>query len=165
MDVSGFKTLFGESVRTWMDWDAVGEDNASVEDRVITAREDVGELWTVWHVDPEGNPGEWSEPQNKPLQVSEAAVHDWPEDRRAKIERMREQFTDEKDEPVVMALPAYRAGDEFIVLDSNHRLIAAYLAEVPLRILAVILDGPLSARVLPGLRHFQDQDPHAGRGN
>lgn len=59
MDVSDFKTLFGESIRTWLDWDALDDENARVEDLVLSSREDIGALYTVWHVDPEGNPGEW----------------------------------------------------------------------------------------------------------
>jgi hypothetical protein len=159
MDVSDFKTLFGGSIRTWLDWEALDDENAAVQDMVISTRQDLGNLYTVWHVDPEGNPGEWSHPQHRPLPVAEAAFRQWPEGRQEKIERLRQEFAG-RAEPAVLTLPAYRAGEDLIVLDSSHRAVAAYLAEVDLRVLVIVLDGPFSSLVLPGLARFGDTEPH-----
>ncbi|WP_309125714.1 hypothetical protein [Kocuria sp.] len=155
MDVSDFKTLFGDSIRAWLDWDALHEENARVEDRVLSAREDIGDLYTVWHVDPDGNPGEWSHPQHRPLTVADAASRSWPEGRQEKIERFQEDFSG-KHEPVVLTVPAYRADDVLVVLDSSHRVVGGYLSEAELRVLLVVLAGPASSLVLPGLAQVEN---------
>ncbi|MEX5269571.1 hypothetical protein [Kocuria sabuli] len=160
MDVSDFKTLFGDSIRTWLDWDALDDENARVEDLVLSAREDVGELYTVWHVDPEGNPGEWSPPQHRPLTIAQAAGTTWPDDRQEKLDRIGEELADD-DEPVQLTVPAYRADDSLVVLDSNHRIVGAYRAEADLRVLLVVLAGPASSLILPGLA--QVENDRAGR--
>lgn len=160
MDVSDFKALFGDSVRTWLDWDALDDGNARVEDLVLTSREDVGGLYTVWHVDPEGNPGEWSHPQHRPLTVAQAAGTSWPDDRQEKLDRIGEELADD-DEPVQLTVPVYRADDSLVVLDSNHRIVGAYRAEADLRVLLVVLAGPASSLILPGLA--QVENDRAGR--
>ncbi len=160
MDVSDFKTLFGDSIRTWLDWDALDDENARVEDLVLLSREDVGELYTVWHVDPAGNPGEWSHPQHRPLTIAQAAGTDWPDDRQEKLDRIGEELADD-DEPVQLTVPVYRADDNLVVLDSNHRIVGAYRAEADLRVLLVVLAGPASSLVLPGLA--QVENDRAGR--
>ncbi|MGX5357097.1 hypothetical protein [Kocuria sp. KH4] len=156
MDVSDFKTLFGDSIRTWLDWDALDDENAQVEDLVLSSREDIGRLYTVWHVDPEGNPGEWSHPQHRPLTVAQAADASWPEGRQAKLDRIREELADDDGEPVVLALPVYRADDNLVVLDSNHRIVGTYRAETELRVLLVVLAGPASSLILPGLAQVEN---------
>lgn len=155
MDVSDFKTLFGDSIRTWLDWDALDDDNARVEDLVLSSREDIGELYTVWHVDPEGNPGEWSHPQHRPLTVAQAAETSWPDDRQEKLDGIREELADD-DEPVQLTVPVYRADDNLVVLDSNHRIVGAYRAEADLRVLLVVLAGPASSLILPGLAQVEN---------
>ncbi|MEX5301689.1 hypothetical protein [Kocuria sabuli] len=160
MDVSDFKTLFGDSIRTWLDWDALDDENARVEHLVLSAREGVGELYTVWHVDPEGNPGEWSHPQHRPLTIAQAAGTSWPDDRQEKLDRIGEELADD-DEPVQLTVPVYRADDNLVVLDSNHRVVGAYRAEADLRVLLVVLAGPASSLILPGLA--QVENDRAGR--
>ncbi len=160
MDVSDFKTLFGDSIRTWLDWGALDDENARVEDLVLTAREDVGELYTVWHVDPEGNPGESSHPQHRPLTIAQAAGTRWPEGRQEKIDRIGGELADD-DEPVQLTVPVYRADDNLVVLDSNHRIVGAYRAQADLRVLLVVLAGPASSLILPGLA--QVENDRAGR--
>lgn len=86
---------------------------------MLSAREDIGNLYTVWHVDPAGRPGEWSHPQHRRLTVAE----------------------------------------DLIVLDSSHRLVAAYPAEAELRVLMIVLGGPFSSLVPPGLARFEDAQP------
>ena len=155
MDVADFKTLFGESIRAWLDWDALDDENARVEDLVLSTRQDIGNLYTVWHVDPTGNPGEWSHPQHRSLTVAEAAFRQWPQGRAEKIERHRQEY-EGRTEPLVLTVPAYRAGEDLIVLDSNHRIVGAYQADVDLRVLMIVLNGPFSSLVMPGLARFED---------
>lgn len=161
MDVSGFKTLFGDSIRAWLDWGALDDANAQAEDLVLTSRQDIGNLYTVWHVDPEGNPGEWSHPQHRPLTVAEAAYRQWPEGRQAKIEHTREEFA-QNSEPTQLTVPAYRAGDDVIVLDSSHRVVGAYLSEADLRLLVVVLAGPASSLILPALAQVENDQRARG---
>ncbi|MEX5258949.1 hypothetical protein [Kocuria sp. CPCC 205263] len=155
MDVSDFRTLFGDDIRAWLDWGAVDDENSRIEDLVVSSREELADLYTVWHVDPEGNPGEWSHPQHRPLTLAEAAAKQWPEDRQGKIEQMRQEFAEEAG-PVQLTVPAYRTEGFLVVLDSNHRLVGAYLSEVDLRVLLVVLDGPSSSQVLPATAQIEN---------
>ncbi|GAA1772299.1 hypothetical protein [Kocuria aegyptia] len=148
MDVSDFRTLFGDDIRAWLDWDALDDENTRVEDLVVSSRQELGELYTVWHVDPEGNPGEWSHPQHRPQTLADAAAKQWPEDRQAKIEHLRQEFAEDSG-PVQLTVPAYRAEGSLVVLDSNHRLVGAYLSGADLRVLLVVLNGPSSSLILP----------------
>ena len=155
MDVAEFKTLFGDSIRAWIDWGALDDGNVLVEDLVLSSRQDVGNLYTVWHVDPEGSPGEWSHPQHRPLTVAEAAAKEWPEERQRKIDHIRETCAEES-EPVQLTIPAYRTVDSLVVLDSSHRLVGAYLSGADLRLLLVVLDGPDSSLVLPATAQVEN---------
>lgn len=155
MDVAGYRTLFGDSIRAWIDWDALDDGNVRVEDLVLSSRQDIGNLYTVWHVDPEGNPGEWSHPQHRPLTVAEAAATQWPEERQGKIDRIR-GTCEEESEPVQLTIPAYRTIDSLVVLDSSHRLVGAYLSGADLRLLLVVLDGPDSPLVLPATAQIEN---------
>ncbi|MFI7482503.1 hypothetical protein ACH9EU_08790 [Kocuria sp. M1R5S2] len=161
MDVAGFRALFGDSIRAWIDWDALDDGNSRVQDRVLTTRQEIGNLYTVWHVDPEGNPGEWSHPRHRPLTVAEAAFREWPEDRQAKIDRLRAEFAQESG-PVQLTIPAYRTVDSLVVLDSSHRLIGAYLSEADLRVLLIVLDGPDSSLVLPATAQIENDQRSRG---
>ena len=46
MDVSDFKTLFGDDIRAWLDWGAVDDENSRIEDLVIV-RDGVAGVLTV----------------------------------------------------------------------------------------------------------------------
>ncbi len=155
MDVADFRTLFGDDIRAWLDWDALDDGNTRVEDLVVASRQELGELYTVWHVDPEGNPGEWSHPQHRPQTLAQAAGKQWPGDRQEKIEHMREEFAHESG-PVQLTVPAYRTEDSLVVLDSNHRLVGAYLSGADVRVLLIVLDGPSSSLVLPATAQIEN---------
>lgn len=155
MDVSDFRTLFGDDIRAWLDWDALDDGNTHVEDLVLSSRRTLGDLYTVWHVDPEGNPGEWSHPQHRPQTLTQAAEKKWPDDRQEKTERMRQEFAEESG-PVQLTVPAYRTEGSLVVLDSNHRLVGGYLSNADLRGLLVVLDGPSSSLVLPATAQIEN---------
>lgn len=160
MDVSDFRTLFGDDIRAWLDWDALDDENTRVGVLVVSSRQELGDLYTVWHVDPEGNPGEWSHPQHRPQTLAQAAAKQWPGARQDKIEHMRQEFAEEQG-PVQLTIPAYRTDGSLVVLDSNHRLVGAYLSGADLRVLLIVLDGPSSSLILPATAQIEND--RAGR--
>jgi hypothetical protein len=42
-----------------------------------------------------------------------------------------------------------------VLLDGNHRAVAAYLTGVPVRTLLFVLHGPVDEAILPDLRHHR----------
>lgn len=155
MDTSAFALIFGDgAVRAKLDWRRV-VDECAVEERYSRSRKELGELYTVWYADDSGRDARYDHQDVRPLRVSEVGITEasWPPARAAKIAELRREYSS-TDRPVPLLLPCYRAGDELVLLDGNHRAAAAYPTDADTRLLLYILRGPTDSGMLPDLRHF-----------
>ena len=55
MHIRDFIEVFRPVVRTWNNWDQLARTCSGVSLSACTTLSDLGELFTVWHVDPSGN--------------------------------------------------------------------------------------------------------------
>lgn len=156
MEPEAFAHAFKGEIRVLLTWTRVHLPEISVEERTIEDRGALAMLRTVWYVTPDGRLGDWRAPENRALRVGEAgASHDvLPPESRTHIAAFQEAFR-QSPGPVELDLPAYGLpGGEALVLDGTHRLVAACVAEVGVRIRLATLRGPIDPRILPDLAHY-----------
>ena len=157
IELHDFVLVFGGgSIRARIDWAALTGTEFTVHAEYSASRERLGELTTVWYVSPDGRPAEYFDKGARPVRVGDVHAADpalLDPRRRAVLERMRAAFSSTT-EPAVLALPGFRLADgSALLLDGNHRAVAAYQAGGPVRLLLFLLDGPLSPALLPDLAH------------
>ena len=154
----------GGSIRARIDWARLERAEFTVHDEYSASSERLGELWTVWYVGPDGMAAEYRDASARPLRVRDVGASEplsRDASRRARLARLRASFMATA-EPAVLTLPGFRLpGDEVLLLDGNHRAVAAHLARVPVRLLLFLLHGPLTPVLLPDLEHHLDA-PSAG---
>lgn len=158
MNLSDFQALFQGNIRAWLDWDALNCSTATITENIVTSRKDLGDIYTVWFVGPRGDPGDWRDPNHRPLRVDEAsrALDSLTSDKKKRIQYLATQYA-ALNEPLVLLTPTYQAGQRMILLDVSHRIVAAYLAEISVRMLSLCIHGPQDAKVLPDLHWFLSQ--------
>lgn len=165
MNVGEFVTVFRDgAVRAWLNWAKIGDGSCELIERHSRSRDELGAVFTVWYRTPGGQPGDWRNPEDHPVRVRDARreLQSWPDDRHARVDRFTNVFA-ESTEPVQLVLPAYVVGeDEYLLLDGNHRAVAAFEQGCDVRVLLFALRGPLSAEVLPDLSHFPRPLPGNG---
>lgn len=154
MHIDEFRRLFADNIRALVAWDRLHDSAVTISERVVADRAALGELRTVWYRSDEGGLGDWRDPTSVPMSVSEAVTHRdiWTRDRSDRIEAFGKDYQ-RYAEPVVMVIPAYETPLGALMLDATHRVVAAYLANVEVRLLVLGIEGPLSAEVLPDLTH------------
>ena len=155
MDVDEFATVFADgAIKARLDWSVVRE-RCTVRESFSRSAEVLGSLFTVWYIGPDGGYRAYLDPDARPLRVRDHrdARSSWPAHRARKIDDLVTQFK-AADQPVQLVLPAYALpGNEMVLLDGNHRAVAAYLTDVPVRTMVFALHGPVDEAVLPDLRH------------
>ncbi|WP_127818116.1 hypothetical protein [Microbacterium sp. CPCC 204701] len=154
MDLGDFRRLFGDNIRAWMNWDLLQVSRVAISARVITDRDKLGDLRTVWYENRAGGPGDWRDAESTPLSVGEAVEHRefWTPQRRDRIDAFSSQYL-RYTEPVLLTIPAYATPRGALMLDSTHRAAAAYLSKADVRLLVIAIIGPISAEILPDLAH------------
>lgn len=162
MKLAEFHALFGPSVRAQLDWDRLEAAGASVAVEALTSRAALGHLLTVWAAGPGGAERNIREAGAVPLTVAQAsaAVTAWPV-RRARIEQFEQHMTAgvRGTEPLLLTLPAYAVGGRWVILDSTHRAVAAYITALGVSVVVLTITGPLDNGVLP----YMDKLVAAGR--
>lgn len=162
--VDDLRRLFGAgSVRVLLDWDALRSRRASVQLRVLTCPVDLHLLRSTWYVDPvRRREVDHGVAERLPvLHQDVPSCIDLLDGGRA--EKIRSIAADATSFKGPVLLPCYRLpDDELLVLDGNHRVAAAALRRAELRCLALVVQGPIDAAVLPDLRQWQQQG-HEGR--
>lgn len=156
IDIHDFVTVFGSTVRARLDWSRVRTE-CTVDESFSDSREDLGALYTVWYAGPGERHAAYDDPEVRPLRVRETTLTEstWPADRATKIDAMSADYGSVDVEPLVLPLPAYRVGAGVVMLDGNHRAVAAFRASSEVRLLLFILDGPQDPGILPDLVHHQ----------
>ncbi|MEU4805163.1 hypothetical protein [Actinosynnema sp. NPDC023587] len=156
IDTREFQAMFGDGVvRVLLNWQRLREPEFCVRQSFSRSVEHLGNLFTVWYSGADGRAVDWSEEGARPMRVREAAANErsWSTRRAGQLADLEERFRREE-LPVQLVLPAYAVGgDDLVIIDGTHRSVAAYRADVPVRLMLVGLHGPLDADVLPDLRH------------
>lgn len=157
MHFTDFRRLFADNIRAMVAWNELSDADVTISERVLTDHAGLGGLRTVWYRREDGGIGDWRDPRSTPLSVSEAAGHRnmWTPDRSDRIETFGRDYL-RYAEPVMMTIPAYDTPLGALMLDSTHRAIAAYVANVEVRVLVLAIEGPLSSEILPDLSHHVD---------
>ena len=157
MDASDFSLVFKGSIRAWLDWSALAERQWPIRESFSDSLQELGDIFTVWFVDSDGHPSDWRVHGARPLRVREALHVDgrWTEERLAFLDRLSGAYRSST-EPVQLVLPLYGlpAGPG-LLLDGNHRAVAAFGAARQVRLLLYRVGGPIDHRVLPDLHFFE----------
>lgn len=153
MEVGDFVRLFRGSVRSLVDWGRL-QEHCSTSIEVVTSKDALGELSTVWYRSPSGALSGWRDMEAMRLRVDECAhLHNFPSYESANhLRKLVSQFNRQVAESV-FCFPAIRTRDETLLLDGNHRCVALYRSDMPVRILLAIASGSADEYLLPDLLH------------
>lgn len=125
----------------------------------------VSGLETVWYVRPDGSLGDWRNQGDRRVSVKEAAARrDFPSQASEQyIQRLMSGMR-ASPAPPYLILPCYRTQrGKLIMLDGNHRAIAACRAGMNVRLLIFALAGPDDPLLLPDLLHEMSPESSAER--
>jgi hypothetical protein len=155
--VPAFRAAFGHLVRVELNWDEAARRASRVSVRHCRFRTELGEFYTVWYAGADGADVGFAEAGARPLLVCEAAAPARLTASRDRVVRGFERKFSRIGEPISLALPVYTtdSGAE-ILLDGNHRAVAAYRCELPVDLIVHRLHGPALAAILPDLAHHAD---------
>jgi hypothetical protein len=149
--------MFGDgSVKAQLDWPRIDDLSFQVVESFSQSREYLGNMMTVWYVDPAGLQADWWSEGARPMTVREAAQgqNSWLGDRRSRIAKFKKEFI-RCGRPVRLVLPSYAVRrDTQLILDGTHRSVAVYAAEIPVRLFVFTLQGLIEEATLPDLRHY-----------
>lgn len=110
-------------------------------------------IFTPWYMTDADIETNWADPLGRPISV-QVAVRVF--DRLSHRDRFKypiEQLG--AGVPFPRLLPAYQLPDDrFLLLDGNHRLVAACFLQIQCEIALMVCDGPLEESALPDLRHW-----------
>lgn len=156
---SDYQTFFGGgAMRSLLDWNLIVRGSYRVEEIYSRDRSLLGALHTVWYTGPDGLSGEWRDPGYRPLRVREVDTNRAGAARNSHIGMLQRSF-ENSGGPIQLVLPAFSVNDgEFLLLDGNHRAVAAFRSRLEVRIGVFALTGPVDSEVLPDLLHFASVD-------
>ncbi len=162
--VSDFITVFrGSGIRSWFDWELLQSRDYSVAETFSRSNTVLGALETVWYTWPDGSLGDWRNQGNRRLRVEEVASRrNFPDKKSCNyIQRLASGMRGNST-PLYLILPCYRTErGRVLVLDGNHRAIAAFKSEVDIRLLIFAITGPDNPLMLPDLLHETNPDATA----
>jgi hypothetical protein len=157
MDASEFTLVFKASIRAWLNWSALVERQWAIRESFSDSLQELGDLFTVWFVDARGRPSDWRVEGARPLRVREALDSErrWSSERLSFLEELSGVYRSSS-EPVRLVLPLCRLRDgSGLLVDGNHRTVAAFVAARELRLLKSRVEGPVDHRMLPDLWFFE----------
>lgn len=159
MDLADFTTRFGPGIRARLDWPRLAGTRPHVHVETLVgdaAKRSLARLFTVWYTDSAGADTPWDTPGSRPLRVATAdrTLRTWPDNRRLTVTTLTRAYADGPG-PVSLTLPVYRVGeDRHVLLDGNHRAVAAHRADAEVCLTLCSLTGPVRESILPDLRHY-----------
>jgi hypothetical protein len=164
--VSEFATVFhDQGIRSWFDWEFLRSPDYSVTEIFSRSAQVLGSLETVWYVQPDGSPGDWRGRGNRRLRVEEAALRDdFPDSKSYGYIQELAAGMRKGRAPYHLLLPCYRTErGRLLILDGNHRAVAAFKSDIDSRLLIFAITGPDNPFMLPDLLHEKnyDADPEA----
>ncbi|MEU6534379.1 hypothetical protein [Streptomyces sp. NPDC047000] len=164
MDLEGFAVHFRADIRAQLDWVGLATVRADVQVETLgrdAAKQRLAALFTVWYADPAGADSRWNLPGSRPLRVDTACrtLRSWPDSRRHAVAALTQDFATSPG-PVSLMLPAYRVGGAgHVLLDGNHRAVAAHQAGADIHLTLCSVVGPVCESILPDLRHYAAPSP------
>ena len=151
-----FERLFGPPmIRVLLNWDALRELEAPIRLLEAGSWSDVSAWFSPWYEDEQGTALDYSDSVKPPLRFSEMSAR--AQGTAARWERVRRIAADMSGmAPSVLFVATYDLGSGVqLVLDGNHRLAALTVGRLSgWRVAALSVRGPVSASMLPDLRHF-----------
>jgi hypothetical protein len=159
--LTDFITIFRDSgVRSWFDWDRLQSPRLTVVECFSKSKSVLGKLETVWYIWPDGSLGDWRNQDNRRVSVEEAAQLDrFPNAKSHDYIRRLTAQMQAASLPLMLVLPCYRTRDgKLLILDGNHRAIAAFKSGQDTRLLIFAVTGLDNPLVLPDLLHETDSD-------
>ena len=146
-----FEAYFHPAVRTLLDWTLLAKGNPKIRPLLAANWAQVLAWSTPWYS---------FEGREKDFQcgippVSFARLDADPGcldvTRRSKIDAIALGL---RTHPQAVLVAVYSADDRFIVLDGNHTLAAVVIHRLPNPVLAIVVEGPFDARILPDLANL-----------
>ena len=148
-------TFASPVVRARLDWKA-----ARALDLPVTLRFHRGDppaSWiTTWYIDAASKPCHYDDPQAHPLTVADVVVRyraGRPWDECLSVLATTMYYTAVFSQMVVLTWALPGAGT--LIVDGNHRVCAAAVAQIPVVIVEVCLEGPCDPALLVDLTHHQ----------
>jgi hypothetical protein len=132
----------------------------SVAEMFSRSRSALGAMDTVWYANPDGSLGEWRNQYSRRMQVKEIAQMSnfLSQESSQYIERLTSNILSNSVSSYLV-LPCYRTERrKFLILDGNHRAVAAYKAAADIRLLVFAITGPDNPPILPDLLHETSPD-------
>lgn len=125
-------------IRVHLDRELILRHNPKVTVKFATASTIATVAYPPWYFDDDGTPVRYDTPGATPQTTSWVSKH-------PAIESSSRFPT------APLTVPAYRTPTGFLVLDGNHRLVAAATHNPGLPVVALVIQGPLDERILPDL--------------
>ena len=154
--VEFFCRAFRQFVRVLLDWEQVERGPFAVLFALAQDRTSFDHWYSPWYVDKAGKETSYENPAGTSLSVARAASGTirFSQQREHLIAELTREYRSISDPlQIVVALYAL-PNDRFLVLDGNHRLIAATRAECEVTVLTFVLYGPIDPSILPDLAHW-----------
>jgi hypothetical protein len=162
--ISDFITIFRDAgIRSWFDWELLQSPSYSVVQIFSRSVSDISRFETVWYSRPDGSLGDWRNQEDRRISVRDAATRQAFPNKESEdyiqrlISDMRAAST-----PPYLVLPCYRTQDrKVIILDGNHRAVAAFRSATDVRLLVFAISGPDHPLLLPDLLHEISSETNA----
>ena len=150
-----FIKAFQPQVRVLLRWDQVEEKQYPAYVDVFTDSAPFENWFAPWYCNSQGLETEYMARDARPLSIADIATDASPlsTSRRGKIEALSHSFCAHEIVQIVVGLYALPHG-KYLVLDGNHRLVAALRSRRPMTILAFTLVAPVDSQLLADLRHW-----------
>ena len=142
-----FRARYGEDIRVNVDWKRfMADDDIVLRPAVLRIPHDLPCLWTPWF--PGGGSHHPSDPGAAPLSVLGAAADiDLLGEHADKVRKHMAEDGDEDFDAPAVAFPRGR----YLLLDGNHRTVAAAAREKALRIHLAVIVPPANVHILTDL--------------
>lgn len=158
VEFADFRRLFEGSIRAQISWEKLETSKPEISVSVLSKATELGSMYTVWYTNSAGESSDWRDPTSMPQTVAEVvhAKKGWPDSRTTLVDYFRRQFS-ASPEPLLLMVPSYAVGDKILILDSSHRIAAAYCDRVNVRVLFLTIHGPIDFDILPDLPRMESR--------
>lgn len=155
MDFLCFFELFEPFIRVKLAWDLLKLLEPAVSLLILKSPLDEAGDWIVpWYLS-KGEQVPYDYTGARPLRLRQVATE------MGALERQRQTLIDslarhygQQQEPLQFLMATYKVANAEIILDGNHRAVAASSANRECRILVARLEGPPGRQYLPDLLHW-----------
>lgn len=142
-----FALRFKKDIRVILNWEMFFSCNWPLSLCYFSLPKDADRIYTPWYVGPDGSNCAFSCANGSPQSVLSAS--------RNHLLRNHHEVQDKAPRDLIQILPAYRLDeDHVLLLDGNHRVVSSQISESQLAIVAFVIDGPITDRAIPDLKHW-----------